>query len=128
MNAQVPPQSPSPSQSQQTNQITPACCNCGGGDGNSTVDLNNCCKIQGSRTRWVSSLLPIIHTDPIQADCRFPWWGLYRTPDSAPLPRVYYPPQIEPLSTFLPAYDWPSDQQQEKIFIPDLNPNWALTK
>ena len=59
-----------------------------------------CCSLYRPRTRWVNSILPPIQEDPQLVANQFPFWGLWRTQDSPPLPHVFYPNSIRARGTY----------------------------
>lgn len=88
-----------------------------------------CCHIYQSRTPWVSSILPPRQENPALTDSLYPWWGLWRTPQSAPLPKVFYPAQIEPRGVVDNYKDgWAEWYTSVTDTQPLVNANWALTK
>lgn len=77
-----------------------------------------------SRTNWVPTPFPTHHTSEKQMAAQYPWWGgQWRTPDSPPLPQVYYPQPLLPRELCDPE-SLPPFPVQSSL----LHPNWALTK
>ena len=108
---------------------------CGGPVENTSVHASTslpCCKVYQSRTPWVSSILPPkIDNEAVVAN-QFPWWGLWRTSRSPPLPKVFYPDSKQPRGVY---DDWQQTKQEEPFlsgavqrYDPLIEANWALTK
>lgn len=93
------------------------------------LDKLPCCTIYQPRTRWQNSILPIKHDDPQKVANQFPFWGLWRTPNSPPLPQVFYPLDIQPLGLCNRGFYGGNDKGPEDNQINVLlSPNWALSK
>jgi hypothetical protein len=89
---------------------------------NISSDCATNCHPYVSRTNWVPTPFPSHHTSERQLAAQFPWWGgQWRTPESPPLPQVYYPQPLLPRGMCEPAWG-----NEPTPFL--LNPNWALTK
>lgn len=78
-----------------------------------------------SRTNWVPTPFPTHHTSEKQMDAQYPWWGQWRTPQSPPLPRVFYPQPLWPRGMCEESPDGYSNNPTPATL---LNPNWALTR
>ena len=87
-----------------------------------TNDL--CCNMYRPRTRWVESILPPLYDNEQYVANKFPFWGLWRTSQSPPLPRVFYPGDLQPLGMCNSQF-YGSDQTGAPSL---LTPNWAFTK
>ena len=90
-----------------------------------------CCHIYQPRTRWVSSILPPRIEDAQQVANQFPFWGLWRTQNSPPLPQVFYPMDLQPQGVcnvnFYGGQDQTTSNAQYNYEINTvLSPNWAL--
>ena len=85
-----------------------------------------CCQVYVPRTNVIPSILPPNIDNEVEVANRFPFWGLWRTPSSPPLPEVYYPGQVLPLSVCTKSWSsWPSGPN---YVTPNLSPNWAFNK
>ena len=64
-----------------------------------------CCNIYRPYTDYIAA--PCVNpVNDVIADNKFPWWGLWRTENSAPLPEVFYPSPIQPESLCDPNRQW----------------------
>ena len=92
----------------------------------SQVKINQlpCCTKYIPRTEWVGSVFPPRDASPQRVANQFPFWGLWRTQYSPPLPRVFYPADIQPQGWCNPQFYGTSGSAE----MPILTPNWALTK
>jgi hypothetical protein len=80
-----------------------------------------------SRTNWVPTPFPTHYTSERQMAAQYPWWGgQWRTPESPPLPQVFYPGPIWPRAVCAP--DTCDAQEPSPAPYSLLNPNWALTR
>lgn len=58
-----------------------------------------------------------------KADNQYPFWGLWRNQNSSPLPKIFYPNMICPIS-LCTNNDLPIKKEKKSM----IYPNWALTK
>ena len=89
-----------------------------------------CCTIYVPRTRWIGSVLPPHYDNPQVVANKFPFWGLWRTQHSPPLPHVFYPHDVQPLGQCNPSFYGVenTDSMGESTPSSVLGINWALTK
>jgi hypothetical protein len=61
-------------------------------------NINNpCCNAHFvPRTRWIGSVVPPNTGNEVVSSNLYPFWGLWRTTNSVPLPQVFYPSSIFP--------------------------------